>query len=1207
MVFKELGRSLAGFAAGIVLVGTGLLGMDSTWAQDDTSMPSIPDHFQQRGMNSGKAYENQAPNEIIDPFSGRLQYHFTDLEIPGAGGMNLAIRRSYNSIDDPFATQATWESFEYSPVGLGWTMHMGRVLRAAGKAICSTNWSISSANPVLEMPDGNRRVLYEANEGSGDPKWITKDFWRANCQEGYLHIQSPDGTTYQMTTIGHMFGADNAKQRSFYASRIIDRNGNWFNIAYKILPRGVAAITEVTSSDGRIVKFAYTGSNLSSITDELTGRVWRYTVQQGEADHNKLSEVQRPDGLSWKFAYQASSPGKGSLQRVEYPSGGSIDYVYGTLNFHKGFLDTSMRTVLKQKIASTNTPDGLTGTWTWDYQISSEELKNLSTDGYVYYEYAVPPPNREQVNITKIIDPLGQTSEYYYMGIKSVNGSNSLVGTYLGKATPDEMELVGHTDIEISSQLEVDHLRFGMPGGHVSARVPHLVWKSRNGATHEISKRSFDAWGNPGLIEETGDNGEFQFVRKTLATYRVDTARWLLHQVASMDVTVEAPESTSETYKVVNLHSPQGNLLSETRAGVITSYTYTGEGDLATKRDAKGRVTTHSDYFRGTPRRTLEPGDVVINRSVDPAGNVTSETSGRGHATTYAFDGLNRPTQIKPPAGAPISVTYGPSTILVTRGATTDLLTSNGFQKPVSRLVKGAGALEIKRTFVNDILGRQVFASYPNSSKGVGKTWDSLNRPTGILHNTTPDLVMPDARETIRYGGMGVMHFDSQQNGKYVRNRSFGDPNEQQSYLSISGRVDGNTIYGDLRADMKRNAMGQLTEVRMGDVVRTYKYDSNYYLTASTEPETGVTTYSRDEVGNMTKKSLGTLTGITYEYDDRNRVIRVVYPESETGSIAKADEVTSTYDANDQLKSVSAGGIERAYSYDENNKLLTESLKLDGRAFAFTYAYDANEALSSITYPSNRVISFKPDAYGRAKAAAPYVTDVSYHPNGFPETVTYANGIVSSMAVNERQWPSSHRISRPNGYVLDSTFEYDAMGHVTRIGDAADSTFNREYEYDRSYRLTMEAFSDRTATAYYYNNHNDIVYIGDPVIGDVYATHIYDYATKRLTNVNLSNGISRSYGYDTAGNVARDGLNQFGYDRANQMRCVQCGVLGVEVKYSYDGAGLRVKTNSADGQITYSVYAKDGLLMMVEKPGIDRREYIYLGRRQVAEHRTRLN
>lgn len=65
---------------------SGALCSAAAWAQDDdSSLPSVPDYFQEKGMSSSRAYDTQSPNESIDTFTGKLQYQFTDLLLPGNG------------------------------------------------------------------------------------------------------------------------------------------------------------------------------------------------------------------------------------------------------------------------------------------------------------------------------------------------------------------------------------------------------------------------------------------------------------------------------------------------------------------------------------------------------------------------------------------------------------------------------------------------------------------------------------------------------------------------------------------------------------------------------------------------------------------------------------------------------------------------------------------------------------------------------------------------------------------------------------------------------------------------------------------------------------------------------------------------------------------------------------------------------------------
>jgi len=50
------------------------------------ALEPIPSFYQESGLPSNRATVNQSLGEHIDPFTGKLQLHFTDLVLPGNGG-----------------------------------------------------------------------------------------------------------------------------------------------------------------------------------------------------------------------------------------------------------------------------------------------------------------------------------------------------------------------------------------------------------------------------------------------------------------------------------------------------------------------------------------------------------------------------------------------------------------------------------------------------------------------------------------------------------------------------------------------------------------------------------------------------------------------------------------------------------------------------------------------------------------------------------------------------------------------------------------------------------------------------------------------------------------------------------------------------------------------------------------------------------------
>ena len=68
----------------------------------------VPDFYKDPGLYPNRDYLNQSVNEHIDPFTGSLQIHAVDLRVPGNGGLDIDIVRSYNSVGVDTSNPATY-------------------------------------------------------------------------------------------------------------------------------------------------------------------------------------------------------------------------------------------------------------------------------------------------------------------------------------------------------------------------------------------------------------------------------------------------------------------------------------------------------------------------------------------------------------------------------------------------------------------------------------------------------------------------------------------------------------------------------------------------------------------------------------------------------------------------------------------------------------------------------------------------------------------------------------------------------------------------------------------------------------------------------------------------------------------------------------------------------------------------------------------
>ena len=141
------------------------------------------DMFDATGFDRKRETFTQLPYEHIDPMTGNLILTFTDLVLPGNAGFDLKIQRTYNSkIYRNYETQGTTLG-EDTWVGVGWTMHLGRVFNPH---------STDTAPPVIEMSDGSRHKTYTYILDSG--KFVTREFWIYDRNTNTLKL--PNGLVY---------------------------------------------------------------------------------------------------------------------------------------------------------------------------------------------------------------------------------------------------------------------------------------------------------------------------------------------------------------------------------------------------------------------------------------------------------------------------------------------------------------------------------------------------------------------------------------------------------------------------------------------------------------------------------------------------------------------------------------------------------------------------------------------------------------------------------------------------------------------------------------------------------------------------------------------------------------------------------------------------------------------------------------------------
>lgn len=1159
---------------------------------------TIRDYYDEPGLNPFKDAINQHFNESIDPFSGMLQLSYTDILVPGNGGLDIRVNRFYSPKSDASLGVRT-------PYGVGWTMHFGRIVvneRFADR-ICQQGIYAAriTDNPSLERGDGSREVLVLAS-GEPDAYLITRSRWKADCEpDGVVRVTSPSGTQFKMSY--QVFAGDSV---SLYTTQILDTSGNTIDIDYRRNAVGISYINTVTAGDGRRVDYHYKDlatdhpvlDRISVSRGGVDSQTWRYVyteIPNVAGHYNHLTEVVRPDARRWRYAYNPyfaeypAKPGSHSIRQVTYPNGATLDYRYRNVAFHassKVYSVIGEKTLSKWGAAGAGAPV----TWTYDYNPAYR--------------------NGTEKDITTVTSPFAR-EVYYHVGKTSAAlGQAWTIGLLMVKEVyepgPRGQRLYQETNTWGYQVISSEDYWHGGDNDFVDrVTVAPLItrrqtWTGRGnaGSTLRTDYSNYDRYGHPGRIVETSNIlGERR--RETLITYKNDTQRWILG--------LPERETLSGIGDTTRRFDEAGRLRELNQYGVITRYTYTGEGDLQTQTDARGYTTRFSDYYRGIARREEHPVSqtetLIIKREVNSSGTVASITDARGYTTAFTYDDLNRLTGIDYPINDDVGIEYGYAVDPIagyqrrlTRGRYAETIVEDGFGRAVLTARGDTHTGEILTTHSKyDAAGRLIFTSYPNAEIGVATTYDALDR---VLATTYPD----GHGVSIQYHSatrVGVTNERGNRSDHLYR--AYGGPGDKQLVQVDSPENIRTTLY--------RNALGQLTDVWQGNqqgrngYFQRYQYNAKRQLIGMDKRETGHTAYGRDEVGNMISRQVAA-NGIThYSYDGLGRLTHTDHP-------GDTPDLSFVYDENGNLLSAESAVSQMSYVYDENDNLTQEHILINSAAYTLGYTYNGLDMLEDITYPSGRVIGYAPDALGRATRVGEYVTQLSYHPSGPLERMVMINGQVSEYDLDpERLWMSAARAGLAGSSVraMDLSYAHDPAGNILAVTDAEDPQYDLALGYDAMDRLTR---ADGVWGQGRYS-YDVLGNIQSRDLGDSHYTyHYFDNRLLRVAVTEAGKSRNRDYLYDDYANATHDGRYYYAYDDAGNLRRASLSSVHIPVTdearlYDYDSNNLRVRRryykDFDDVDEQHYVYTAAGRLLGEYEPGVQKsKEYIYLGDKMIA-------
>jgi RHS repeat-associated protein len=435
--------------------------------------------------------------------------------------------------------------------------------------------------------------------------------------------------------------------------------------------------------------------------------------------------------------------------------------------------------------------------------------------------------------------------------------------------------------------------------------------------------------------------------------------------------------------------------------------------------------------------------------------------------------------------------------------------------------------------------------------------------------------------------------------------------NQQQiSYSSAGNTATGPLSIADTYKTTTMQNLPKVTTINraangtVASASESIRYDSNGYRNSLTDWNGNNTSW--------TNNSHGLPSAVTYASNTTN---------SQTTNL--------TYDLTwPRLPhTISTNGVNANFTYDSSGNMLTRKLtdttsqsvpySTNGTTRTWTYTYNGTGQLLTAQLPRTDVTAKTTYAYNSGTLTS--ITDALSHVTtitnaqggGLPTKVKDPNGILTTLAYNNRNWMTSSVISTSAGS-LTTSFTYDSAGNLTKTTLPDNSYLS--YAYDNAHRLTTTTNALSETSNITYDSAGDVTQtlLRDASGNTKYKhTATFDALRRMLTSVD-GQGNSTSFTYDKNSNTltitnprnyvttltfdsmdrlstykdAENDLSSIKYDSHNRPLTAIDGK-GNQTTYVYDGFGDTIQQNSPDSLKTILYYDGDSNVTGINQSGIN--------------------
>lgn len=949
----------------------------------------------------------------------------------------------------------------------------------------------------------------------------------------------------------------------------------------------------------------------------------------------RLRSIRNRAGLTQTLTYHSDGffPDGGPLKEVKDPFGRTLTFTYYGTGSPQGS---------ETRLATMTDPGGGVYAYTYDTigRLTSVRYPDNTTRQYLYSEGEHTGNTALNYALTGIVDEAGK--RYAIFKYTALFGGDTLGRAVGSQHGPSALEADKHT-FTFGSATETT---VTTPAGASNVYTFETVFGFKRMLSMKKPCVSCGGWATTSrTYNASGNIASTIDFRNTLTCYTYNTRQLEDSRVEGLSgATCPGTVTPNATRTILTTYDPRFRLPTQitvkNSSGTVVQVTdiaYDSSANPTLYRvtdtpSGRSRAWTWSHEYDiyGVPSltKTIEDGPLAGTsdkttyeyygaiENPDRAGQLKSITNALGHVTRFQGWTIHgKPIQIMDANGLGTVLNYDLRQRLRWINANTEQTSYEYWPNGLLKTVTGPD--NVPTNFAYDDAQRlTTVTDYPGNT--IEYTLDRAGNWT---------------QRDVKMGGPPVQRVNRIYNTLNLLERQIGgtspstditqfeyDPNDQLRRIVNAGgtstvtfmydrlqRLRQQTETGGAATVIALDAVDQATSITdPRGLVTTYAPNALGERPTVASPDAGTRTTTYDAAGNSLTTTDARGQTATLTHDLLNRVTRAVYSD---------ETLVYTYDAGANAK----GRLTRiddvtgstSWTYDLLGRVATKTQTiaqvspLPPVSLNTTYSRDGMTGrLTSMTYPSGRVLSYSYDTNGRLSTIrlgpGAIIGPIQWTP--FGPAKRWGCGTMSTNNI-ERTFDLDGRVSSYSFGTITQTVEYDPIGRVSAIRAPGYSYLDEQYFYDDRHRLNRMVVGTSSKQWTYDANGNRTSYSLNGA-----AAKLYTMATtsNRLVSNERYDTSPLTYSYDLAGNVTGNGERTFVYDGRGSMRqTVNIANSSLNVWYLVNGLGQRVRKGGpstfADNGMLLFVYDEGGRLIgEYTNGGTLVREYVYLGNSLVA-------